>query len=267
MSSTNVLKGLREAAGLSQRDLAKEVGISRTKVYDLENKKDLTVQEAELFSESLAKTIDLAYVSGLFDRASIFSITRIAPGKLHDHQKSPAYVASIRFSSNHKILVDILKQVFGVGKVCPQKQTDSKIRWIYYAHNKNVDTVLEKLIPYLRLKREKALVLKEFRSFLAESRDAYRSSGASIGSLVLPEQDLTSRVTFSTSQFVDLYSISDGAVRAMLTDGRLKFKMTGRGYRIFPFKHDGGKITRTGAPMADEVLAKYEEFYKRIREA
>jgi len=271
---TNLLKSLRESAGLSQRDLATAVGISRTKVFNLEQKSSLGENEVDLFSKALAKTIDLSYVAGLFDRASTFSITRIAPGKIHALQKSTAYIARIQFSSNHKLLVDILMSVFGTGKVCPQKYNNGTTRWIYYSHNQSVDVVLEMLIPYLKLKREKALVLQEFRQFLETSRDEYRAAATSIGSFVLPEQQalpLGDRRLLSRRAFGEKYRLSNGAVDSMLADVRLKgYKIYSKRfpngkYAIAPFV-EGGKITRVGKPLSEEVLAKYEYFYNRIRE-
>ena len=273
MSSTNLLKSLREAANLSQQELATRTGLSRTKVYNLENRDLLNQDETDLFSKVLAETIDLSYVAGLFDRASSFLIIKVARGKIHEHQLSPTYIASISFTTNQKLLADTLREVFGVGEVCSVTQYGAqagKSRWNYYARSHSVDIILEKMIPYLRLKRKKAILLQEFRNYLTDSKNEYRRAAMSLGVIEVPEQDLNATELLSVTKFHNKYGVSEGAIHDMMEDGRLKFikdysKYSWGKYLLYPLKGEQKKLERKGVPMSQKVLDQYEDYYQSIK--
>lgn len=168
-----VLKSLREASNLSQRDLANLAGVSRTKIFDIEQGKSSAVALADKINTIIAERLDLAYVAGLFDRKS--SITTLknkpdyvkrGPGRVDN--PSPHYVVRVEFLSRHKLLIDIIHKVFKCGSITTIKQ-DGQVRyWKFMAWSKNAERVLEELYPYLRLKRQQAELLLQLR-FLQNS--------------------------------------------------------------------------------------------------
>lgn len=175
VSTGSVLKGLREAARLSQQELADKTGIDRSTISQLENDKfHLTEDRMDKLSNTLAEFTDLAYVAGLFDRASCLGITKLRVGQVYNAygtRVSPHYRVRVNFTSKHKILVEVINRVFGVGKVCPQKNyRGGQPYYMFYAGSANAEDVLRKLLPYLRVKRSQVELILQLREIINFNR-------------------------------------------------------------------------------------------------
>ncbi len=276
----NLIKELRETAGLSQRELAKEIGMSRTKVYNLENDKAAVLREGELerLSKAFAKNIELAYVAGLFDRASQINITRIAPFKIHDSQESPMYISRIQFHTKHEVLANVVMSVFGTGRVCPIKDKGRIKSYMFYAHCESVDKVIDLLLPYVRIKREKLLILKEFRAYLEHTRDEYRSMNSSGWNSWVDKVIYDKSKWLTMKEFCESIGLKEQIVSKYLNEGRLegkKVNVAGKKrqqwripsiYNLNEIKDIvASKKRRNKYPQ--EVLDRYEDFYNRIHKA
>lgn len=265
-----VIKELRESCGLSRNKLADLMNVSDSKIYDMETgRRKAKDEDLEVLGKVIAERIDLSYVAGLFDRSSIITITRTAPYKIHKHQHSPAYIARVVFNSKYKILCEIIKNVFGVGKVSTYKNGGM---YSYYAHCEDVDNVLQKLLPYIKLKRHKVETLIEFRSFLEKTRDEYRASSWQD----IVQQDKNAKEWWTlrkTSQMlrgsIRTNNLANSKVLSNLISRKEFDSKKGIDtWRIAPIINTEevvNKINQGKQPLDNSIIQKYEEFYNRIR--
>ncbi len=264
-----LIKELRETSNLSQRELAKLVGVSRTKIYDLENDKSkLKDEDMQRLVSIFSKNIELAYVAGLFDRGCSIQIVKIAPYKIHKSQISPQYLASIKFRSKFEILCQIVKETFGVGKVC-NRETSDRPYYEYYVACENVDKVVDLLLPYCKIKRAKLLVMKEFRAFLEATRDEWRANPTSKYRNIIYQTDAE---WLTIKQMQEALNLKSAILYRYAESGVLKAKKVSVAgskntqWRFCPiFNLNEVKETSIRSPYSQEVLDKYEEFYTRLK--
>jgi len=265
-----IIKELRESCGLSQKKLAGLLNVSDTKIYDMETgRRKAKNTDLEALGKIMAERIDLSYVAGLFDRSSIITITRTAPYKIHKYQHSPMYVSRVVFNSKHRILCEIIKNVFGVGKVSTSKNGNHS----YYAHCEDVDLVLEKLLPYIKLKRYKVETLIEFRKFLEKTRDEYRKDSW----LNIVQQDKTAKEWWTTKKTSQMLrgAVSSSTLANVLYTKRLvtrkefDSKLGREIWKIAPITNIEEVVNKMNQgvknPYDESIIQKYEEFYNRIR--
>jgi transcriptional regulator with XRE-family HTH domain len=166
-AAMSILKALRESSGISQRELAKEAGVSRTAIYDTEQgKRDLPADVMDKISAVIAEKIELSYVAGLFDRRSRISILKVHPPKVRTQSRSsvsPHYIARVEFSSVHPLLLEVIQKVFKCGTFyhSPKKNpvTHGFMAWSF-----NAEQVLTQLLPYIKLKRPQIQKILELRA-------------------------------------------------------------------------------------------------------
>lgn len=176
---TRILKDIRESTGLTDRDLSALSGVSRTSIYYLEReriKNPSPVMIDRLIYE-LSKYVELSYIAGLVDRASSITITKNKAGHTNT-SKYPHYIARFTVGSKHKEIAELVRRVLGVGSVTTlyEKIDGKKVpyRYNYYAHCVQSGQALEKLFPYLKIKREKAKILLEFRELMTKNHKAHQ---------------------------------------------------------------------------------------------
>lgn len=106
--------------------------------------------------------IKMAYVAGIMDGDGSFSIIK------HKTVANPLYYPFLQFVSWKKEVIDLLKSEFGgsVTKTAPCIRKDGSLghimyRWRIRSHD-NVRPVLDKIIPFLKIKAERALFLLRF---------------------------------------------------------------------------------------------------------
>lgn len=171
----SIYKDIRESANLSQCKLSKLSGVSRATIYDIETRGNSPRPDTlDKLAKTLSEFTDLAYVAGLFDRSSTITITRNKAGRTNTSIR-PHYLARVVFNSKHRILCEIVKTILDCGNVCPVSSKTFE-GFSFYAHSKDAGKALEKLLPYLKLKRAKALVLLAFRAELMKNKRKRKES-------------------------------------------------------------------------------------------
>lgn len=184
----STLRSMRQSSGLTLKELAKLIKVSDKKLTAIENAKDsLTDDLASKIGNIIAEKLDLAYVAGLFDRKSSITITRISQKKKskfsYPTSENYNYIPRVVFSTKHKILVDIILKIMGVGFYTYLKA--SKLHQ-FSAFSKNAETVLTKLYPYIKLKRpviDEILKLRKLQNKTkgkAKQTEAYAKAKAKI---------------------------------------------------------------------------------------
>lgn len=104
----------------------------------------------------------MAYLAGLIDGDGSLSIGKLK-GALN-----PLYFPLIQFGTSRDVLADFLKETFGgnriVGKPRPMKSGEMGFPYHQWRCRsaENVKSVLDALIPYLKIKKERAVFLLKF---------------------------------------------------------------------------------------------------------
>lgn len=161
-----ILKEIRESCKLSTAELSKRSGVHRRDIYNLEKGKRNKHYHRVL--DALAEKVELAYIAGLVDRASCITITKLKKGATstskHEH-----YMARFIVTSVNQDIPEIIKRILVVGEVSKTKSysTIRDYHYTYYAYCDAAGKALEKLLPYLKIKRRKAEILLEFRELMS----------------------------------------------------------------------------------------------------
>lgn len=109
----------------------------------------------------MKEEILMSYLAGLMDGDGSFTI-----GKLKNVSKSPLYFSLIQFGFQKKYIVDIFLEKFGGSFIEIDPKKDKRYKQPFFLwrlrSNENVKPVLERLIEYLILKKERAKLLLDF---------------------------------------------------------------------------------------------------------
>jgi hypothetical protein len=107
----------------------------------------------------------LAYTAGLFDGEG--SIV-IGCGKRPD-RRAPQYWLQVGITNTDREIIDWLLATFG-GHVSDNSHAPSRRRqrpcWAWRVMSNEAATFLESILPYLRIKREQALIALEFQAHM-----------------------------------------------------------------------------------------------------
>lgn len=178
---TNLLPELRHACGgLSQRQLAREAGVHHSSIaYYEAGERSLTTETMEKISNVLGQKLTAAYVAGLFDRHSSWTILKLEPNPekfttIRNGRKTntgpinlPSYNARVRFTTNDVLIANVLKAFFGAGFVHDRNKGKGNPYFTLFAANQKASIVAEMLLPYLVVKRKVALDVIEMTRILA----------------------------------------------------------------------------------------------------
>lgn len=165
VGTQTILKEIRESCKLTTTELSKRSGVHRRDIYNLEQGKRNKHYHKVL--DVLAQKVDLAYIAGLVDRASTITITKQMPAEYNCHQ-DPHYLAKFTLGSVHKEIPEIIMRILDTGKVSPRKTPNGGVYYSYYAHCAQSYAAIFKLLPYLKIRRAKAQVLLNFRTYMDE---------------------------------------------------------------------------------------------------
>lgn len=159
-----ILKEIRESCKLSTSELSRLSGIHRRDIYNLETGRYCKKAKFYKLVETLASKVELAYIAGLVDRCSSINIGKNKAGATNT-SKHPHYIAKFIVTSIHEEIPEIIRTVLGVGETTTVKSYNGSRDhyYSYYAHNQAAGKALEKLLPYLKIKRQKAQILLDFR--------------------------------------------------------------------------------------------------------
>ena len=188
-----MLADLREAGGLTKDELVKVSGIPKYRINKYENGHEIRREDdLERISRVIADRLQIAYIAGLFDRVSSWTIVKVLPNPSKYKGKSggmntgpinnPVYSARVRFTTKHKILASVIEAKFGVGFVTYSKLLDS---YCFFAANRKALEVAETLLPYLTLKRRQAELIIELTSLL-QTNSKQGKTGREIVGVYIP---------------------------------------------------------------------------------
>lgn len=114
------------------------------------------------YTEEIDEKIKMAYIAGIMDGDGSFSIIKVKT------KASPLYYPFLQFVNRQKTIIDFLKIEFGghiiqaAPHICKDGSAGNSVhRWRLRSHN-NVKPVLERVIPFLRIKSERASGLLRF---------------------------------------------------------------------------------------------------------
>jgi hypothetical protein len=122
---------------------------------------------------------EIAYFAGIIDGEGTITISRAA--RKDTKHKLPAYIPHMKVCNTDKALIDWIQKTFG-GCLNNVRQSNDKWSTLYYLrwNCTKARTVLEMLLPYLRVKRLQALLVLEFVKRMNE--DNYRG-------IILPPEE------------------------------------------------------------------------------
>jgi transcriptional regulator with XRE-family HTH domain len=182
---SELLKSVRLASNLSQNKLGKMSGVSNNYISEIEaGKYNPSSDVLDKLSGTLSQFIDLSYVAGLYDRKSSITILRVkqisskekTSGKWHGGwSQGYGYLARVEFRSKHKFLVELIQKVFGCGSITHTKYSKDpeKTCWTFMAWSDNAEQVLDKIYPYIKLKRQQCDLIFKLRE-LQKNNKSFR---------------------------------------------------------------------------------------------
>jgi len=112
--------------------------------------------------DEVLTTEELAYIAGLFDGEGTVTINVY-------NAKRPTGTVIVRYlqvslSSTDPSIIEYLKETFGYGSIFPVKEkSNSKPQWRWLTVSWAAVDVLSRLMPYLRIKKEHAIVGIDFQ--------------------------------------------------------------------------------------------------------
>ncbi len=99
------------------------------------------------------KQLGFAYWAGVIDSDGCIQIRKSTAKK----RKTPTHTLNVSLGQKNKLLVDEIKKFFEVGHIILRsKRERSAAQWIFYVLSNDAVYCLEKLLPYLKLKKERA---------------------------------------------------------------------------------------------------------------
>lgn len=128
-----------------------------------------------------SKEVELAYIAGLIDGEGAIFIT-------HDpfHNRKSVHRTEIRIGMIEKVGLDFMVETLKLGKVKEEKPYHHKrpMYRVVFSKRSVVREVINKLLPYLKVKKEQALLALDFLDHVGDKRRS------------LTDEDCTIRHTF-----------------------------------------------------------------------
>jgi len=169
-----LLKLIRGLKGVSQESLAEHIGVSKQSVSMWERGNIFPSKDnLELWMDTLIKAkketgnnekLDLNYLAGFFDGDGSISIKR------QNHPQSTrgvCYTLQVAVTNTNKEIVEHFKKVWKAGHIqtkTPLKQTH-KTAYVWRVTGRTAKMVLEPLLPFLRVRKEQAVLALEFQTY------------------------------------------------------------------------------------------------------
>jgi hypothetical protein len=110
---------------------------------------------------------ELAYLAGIIDGEGCLSMGNVHTG---------VYTTQIYIGNTDARVIEWLYRTFG-GSIAlrPSPNPKHKPLWRWLASGKNLNVLLQAVLPYLIVKKEQALLLLEYRTSVTAARRGYRS--------------------------------------------------------------------------------------------
>jgi hypothetical protein len=180
----SILTNLRLAASeMTIDELSRQAGVDTKsiRVYE-DSDAGLSEEDLDKISKVLSTRLKIAYIAGLFDRRSSWTVLRLRPAarflKDDGNNTGPVnftnYSSRIRFVTKHKLLAEVLEAYFGAGFVS-RSECHGCTRYEFFVTNRRAQEVAEKLLPHLILKKQQAEIIIKVSEIM---RSANRNSKA-----------------------------------------------------------------------------------------
>lgn len=112
--------------------------------------------------------IDLAYAAGAIDADGYISVHRTLGKRRLDGGRSYVYSPRIGLGQIDRTVPYWLAEMFGVGQVYEIVKTRSGVpSFVWQTYNRHSATVARLILPYLKIKRARAVLLIELADLLA----------------------------------------------------------------------------------------------------
>jgi len=125
------------------------------------------------------KQVDIAYIAGLIDGEGYIGIKK-DKGYQCQERKTPGYHARIQIRMVDEPAIKFISESLG-GWYYKEKPSCKNGRplFCYQASDKRVEDILKTIIPYLRVKKESAQTVIEFRKLQSDSKNIEQNYGVS----------------------------------------------------------------------------------------
>lgn len=128
------------------------------------------------------REVDLAYVAGLIDGEGTFCISKSSYKRV---SKNPAYTPYIRVGMTSKMAIELIRDITGMGTITYDNRDQrsgfgykQKGFWLWSVSTvKKIPEFLDLILPYIRLKKPQALLMKEYCENFGYTK--YRRAGLS----------------------------------------------------------------------------------------
>ena len=107
----------------------------------------------------------IAWSAGIIDGEGCICIHKSQPGApSQPRQKSVVYHLDLAVKMTYKPAIELLLNIFQVGTITRQKpgKNNKRVTWTWVVTGKSVSIVLKKLLPYLVVKKDEALLALDF---------------------------------------------------------------------------------------------------------
>ena len=163
-------------------------------------------------------TETLAYAAGLLDAEGCIHIALLQPSKAN-RRTTPRYDLFLKVSNTHLPVLEWLRNHFGGAVVDHHNRNKThKQAWHWQCSGKTAQDCLRLIHPYLKIKRQQAILAIEFQDFnqstlfrceqeMTDVREAYRQK---INSALVVKESWTSNITNDTANIAYAAAFFDG---------------------------------------------------------
>lgn len=146
-----------------------------------------------VFQDIALTDIESAYIAGFCDGEGMISISRHFIVQRGRRRLTESYTLVVRISNGHKGVLDWIKSKVGGAVIEKPMKPPNRRHWLFSQKSNRAVQLLKKLLPYLIVKREQALVAIEFQERQAKQKNRYEAGR--IGPAPLSAEEIAYKVT------------------------------------------------------------------------
>lgn len=156
--------------GDSVLSVSKKTRVSRGCVMNVLTRKEIKIRPGKTQSPSLLDSlseIDIAYIAGFFDGEGCVCVHHA--GKETENKKS-IYILTATIANTNKSVMDYLHSVLGGYIAENNKIIGCKTCYVLHFNSRKAYKLLEKLLPYLRVKKKQAELTMKLRDIITNKK-------------------------------------------------------------------------------------------------
>jgi hypothetical protein len=120
----------------------------------------------KLDTNTVEKIAKLSYLAGIIDGEGSIGIEHLSPTK---GRPKSYYVCRLTVINTNKNLMELLLHFFGGSYNQRKKIEKRKICYRWHIFGENLEKTLDQLIPYLFIKKQQALIVKQYRETVGKT--------------------------------------------------------------------------------------------------